>query len=59
MITISFHAYSNNPGERRVMINGNMARQGEPLADGLSLEQITPDGVILDYKGFRFHHGIR
>jgi len=59
MITISFHAYSNNPGERRVMINGDMARQGEPLADGLSLEQITPDGVILDYKGFRFHHGIR
>jgi general secretion pathway protein B len=59
MITISFHAYSSDPVERRVMINDKMARQGEPLADGLSLEQITADGVVLDYKGFRFHHGVR
>jgi len=41
------------------MINGNMAVQGELLAPGLSLEQITPDGVILDYKEFRFHQGVR
>ena len=58
-ISISFHAYSSNPKERRVMINGNMAVQGELLAPGLSLEQITPDGVILDYKEFRFHQGVR
>ena len=58
-IAISFHAYSSNPKERRVMINGDMVVQGEPLAAGLSLEQITPDGVILDYKGYRFHQGVR
>jgi len=58
-ISISFHAYSSNPKERRVMINGKMAAQGELLAPGLSLEQIAPDGVILDYKGFRFHQGVR
>jgi general secretion pathway protein B len=58
-ISISFHAYSNNPKERRVMINGDMVEQGELLAPGLSLEQITPDGVILDYKGFRFKQGVR
>jgi general secretion pathway protein B len=58
-ISISFHAYSSNPRDRRVMINGAMSGQGELLAPGLSLEQITPDGVILDYKGYRFHQGVR
>jgi general secretion pathway protein B len=58
-LSISFHAYSNNPKERRVMINGSMVKQGEPLAPGLSLAQITPDGVILDYKGYRFQQGVR
>ena len=58
-ISISFHAYSSNPKERRVMINGDMVEQGDLLSPGLNLEQITPDGVILDYKGFRFHQGVR
>ena len=58
-IAISFHAYSNNPKERRVMINGDMVVQGELLAPGLILEQITPDGVILGFKGYRFHQGVR
>jgi len=58
-IAVMFHAYSSDPAERRVMINGNMAKEGEALADGLGLQQITPDGVILVYKGYRFHHGVR
>lgn len=58
-IAIMFHAYSSAPGERRVMINGNMAKEGETLADGLGLQQITPDGVILVYKGYRFRHAVR
>jgi general secretion pathway protein B len=58
-ITLSFHAYSSNPKERRVMINGNIVGQGEQLAPGLSVEQITPDGVILGYKGYRFQRGVR
>jgi general secretion pathway protein B len=58
-IAIMFHAYSSAPGERRVMINGNMAKEGETLADGLALQQITPDGVILVYKGYRFRHQVR
>jgi general secretion pathway protein B len=58
-IAISFHAYSSNPKERRVMITGDMLVQGEALAPGLSLDEITPDGVILGYKGYRFHQGVR
>ncbi len=58
-IAIMFHAYSSDPGERRVMINGNMAKEGETLDDGLGLQQITPDGVIFLYKGYRFRHEVR
>jgi len=58
-IAIMFHAYSSDPAERRVMINGNMAKEGETLDDGLGLRQITPDGVILVYKGYRFRHEVR
>jgi len=58
-ISIAFHAYSSNPKDRRVMINGDMLGQGESLAPGLSLEEITPDGVILAYKGYRFHRGVQ
>jgi general secretion pathway protein B len=58
-IAISFHIYSSLPRERRVMINGEMARQGDFLTPGLSIEQITPDGVILGYKGYRIRRGLR
>mgnify|MGYP001030634585 FL=1 len=58
-IAIMFHAYSSDPAERRVMINGNMASEGETFADGLGLQQITPDGVVLLYKGYRFRHEVR
>lgn len=58
-ISISFHAYSSKPKDRHVMINGAMAGQGDILAPGLSLDEITPDGVILGYKGYRIRRGVR
>jgi general secretion pathway protein B len=41
------------------MINETMLRQGDSIAPGLRLEQITPDGVVLGYKGYRFQRGVR
>ena len=58
-LTISFHFYATNPAERRIMINNELLRQGEVLQPGLGVEQITRDGVILSYKGYRFRHGVR
>jgi general secretion pathway protein B len=58
-LSIAFLAYSGNPSERRAMINGEMLKQGDMLAPGLSLEEIAPDGVILGYKGYRFRRGVR
>lgn len=58
-MAVQLHAYSNLPGERIVYINSNKLREGQSLMPGLRLEQITPDGMIFSYKGYRFQHGIR
>jgi general secretion pathway protein B len=55
---IQLHSYSNKSVNSIVSINSRMLKEGDSLAPGLRLEQITPDGVILSYKGYRFQHGI-
>ena len=55
---IQLHSYSNKAINSIVSINSRMLKEGDSLAPGLRLEQITPDGVILSYKGYRFQHGI-
>jgi general secretion pathway protein B len=58
-MTIPLHAYSSTPRDRLVSINDRMLREGESLTPGLRLEQITPDGLIFSYKGYRFRRGIQ
>ncbi|HEY0664533.1 MAG TPA: general secretion pathway protein GspB [Gallionella sp.] len=56
---VQLHAYSGVPSERLVSINSIRLREGGALMAGLRLEQITPDGMIFSYKGYRFRRGIR
>jgi general secretion pathway protein B len=58
-MAVQLHAYSSKPGERLVSINSIRLREGGYLMAGLKLEQITPDGMIFSYKGYRFERGIR
>lgn len=58
-MTIQFHAYSGVPANRLVSINSLMLHEGESLLPGLKLEQITVEGMIFSYKGYRFLRGIR
>jgi general secretion pathway protein B len=58
-MAVQLHAYSNTPGERLVSINSIRLREGGYLMAGLKLEQITPDGMIFSYKGYRFKRGKR
>lgn len=58
-MSISVHAYSREPKDRLIGINDRVLREGEHVAPGLMLEQITPDGVIMSYKGYRFQRGVR
>ncbi len=54
-MTFSFHVYSSNPQQRTIIINNRRMREGEEVNSGLQLQQITEDGVILEYAGHRVH----
>jgi len=53
-IRISAHIYSDKPASRMVIINDKTVREGETVAGGLSLEEITRGGVIFQFQGRRF-----
>lgn len=48
---IDLHVYSANPDERFVFINMNQYRENAVLDNGSRIRRITPDGVVLDYRG--------
>lgn len=48
------HMYANQPRLRTVVINGQNLHEQDRLADGLVLESIYEDGVILSYEGESF-----
>jgi general secretion pathway protein B len=58
-ITISVHAYSSRPADRLVGVNNQMLREGDSVAPGLKLEQITPEGMVFGYKGYSFRRGVK
>ena len=57
-MSISVHAYAAKPAERLVGINNRLLREGDEVAPGLRLEQITPGGMVLGYKGYSFRRGV-
>lgn len=58
-MTISVHAYSGRPADRLVGINNRMLREGDSVAPGLILEQITQEGMVFGYKGYSFRRGVK
>jgi general secretion pathway protein B len=59
VMSIAVHAYSSKPEDRLVSINGQLLKEGDTLAPGLILEQITPEGMIFDYRGKRIQRKAR
>ena len=48
------HVYDRNPAARFVFINGQRAREGEVLQNGLRIDEIRADGTVLSFRGARF-----
>jgi general secretion pathway protein B len=57
VVNMSIFMYSEDPASRIVRINGQTLREGQYISEGLKLEEIKPDGVILNYKNYRLHIG--
>jgi general secretion pathway protein B len=53
-LVISGGVYSANPDQRRVIVNGQVMKEGADLGSGVVLQGITPDGVVLGFRGSQY-----
>ena len=53
-LNLDLHVYASEPASRFVIVNGRRYVEGARTGEGLLVEHITPDGVILNNKGLRF-----
>ena len=51
---LDIHVFSEAPEDRFVFINMVKHRENSKLSEGPVVKEITPDGVVLDYRGTVF-----
>jgi general secretion pathway protein B len=51
---LDIHVYGEEPKDRFVFINMAKSREGSQLAEGPTVREITPDGVLLEHQGQSF-----
>lgn len=51
---LDLHVYASQPQQRFVFVNSRKYREGDTLAEGPVVEQITADGAVLNFRGSRF-----
>jgi general secretion pathway protein B len=56
-LSVSGYIYAANPADRSVLINRKLLREGDEVAPGLTLEKLLPNGLVLNYKGYRYRSG--
>ncbi len=53
-LRVEGYIYAEKPSGRSVLINRRLLREGDQVAPDLILEKMTPNGIVLSYKGYRF-----
>ncbi len=56
-LNITGVVYSENPGQRLLLVNNQVLTQGSAVAPELSLEEIQPRSSVLSFRGTRFRVG--
>ena len=51
-LNITGHMFSSVPAKRTVTMNDRVWREGEQVVDGVVLQEITRDGILLDVSGW-------
>lgn len=54
-LSVSGYIYAEQPGDRSIIINRKFLREGDQVATDLLLEKLTPGGMILNFRGVRYH----
>jgi general secretion pathway protein B len=53
-LNVDLHVYSPVAAQRFAIINGQRVHEGGVLKEGMLVELITPEGVVLNHQGTRF-----
>jgi general secretion pathway protein B len=53
-LRLALHAYDEDPVNRYVLLNSQRLREGEATTEGVRIERITPEGVVLSWQGRQF-----
>jgi len=53
-LRLTLHVYDEQPQNRYVLVNAQRVREGETTNDGVRVERITPEGVLMSWRGQRF-----
>lgn len=53
-LSFSAHLYASDPQERWVRVNGRRLEEGDSITSDLSIEEISSDTVLLNFRGQRF-----
>jgi general secretion pathway protein B len=53
-LRLDLHAWSELAAERYALINMHRVREGDTLPEGAHVQQITREGVVLEYRGTEF-----
>src|ERR1700722_19160281 len=53
-LRVDVHVYAAKPEERFVLINMHRLHEGDSLPEGVRVESITPEGVVVSYQGAKF-----
>jgi hypothetical protein len=53
-LRLDLHVYAAKPQDRFALINMHKLHEGDSLQNGVRLESITPDGVVMSHNGSKF-----
>ena len=55
-INLSMHVYTADPKQRFVILDGTRMAEGDTTSDSITVREIRPDGVVLEFQGQRFFY---
>lgn len=55
-LSLSMHVYTADPKQRFVILDGTRMGEGDATSDNITVREIRPDGVVLEFQGQRFFY---
>lgn len=53
-LRLDLHVYAAKPQDRFALINMHKLREGDSLPEGVRVDSITPEGVVMEHNGLKF-----